>query len=568
MVLLGENNAGKTSFLAALDVALGNAKAREEDLRQDQNGKAATRFCVDVLGLPAKDDSFPEGVAQVLGAAVQIKKNEPEFFAIRCRAEIDAKRGELTFKRTFLKGWARTRADAELLTELSNVTVTREARELITFNLLDARRDGVEQLRNKRTFWGQIVSDLRLAAELRKDVEATLRELREKIVAGSPPLVALQQELKDIGSVIAHPQLDVEVSPLPGDVEDLLRATDLLLTESGQRALPIGMQGMGTRSLSALLIFRAYVRAVLSMTKGPGTLSLSAFEEPEAHLHPQAQRAVLNVIQQIPGQRIISTHSPFVAAIADVYDVRLFRRGRDGTTVAWVPEANLQTGATTFDDEALAQLRRFVQRRHGEILFARVVGLFEGDTEDAALPIFARVHWPSGPDSVGVSLVNVGGAGNYKHVLRLIEALRIPWVVLSDGDQAGVDGVAAAGKALGRILDETSPEVVMLPKGNDFEAQILAEGFRPHAERAIANFFGAAALADYRAKNHGQKGHGGTLRDYQSAGWEDRLVADFMDRHKGTYGAALADEIVSANKMPSHVVTFLSKIDTILRANP
>jgi putative ATP-dependent endonuclease of OLD family len=564
LVLLGENNSGKTSFLGALDVALGSTRAREEDLRRDSAGKVAARFVVDVRFEPRTGDDFDEATAQVLGnGPVQLKGNDPPFFAIRSKGEIDPKRGELTLKRTFLKGWARDRADAEKVSELASTQVSRDHRSLVTFNLLDARRDAVEQLRNRRTFWGQIVADLRLSDEIRKDVETSLGVLGAKLKTGSVPLASLQRELQDIQRVIAHPQLDVEVTALPVEVEDLLRAMDLLLTETGQTALPIAVQGMGTRSLSALLIFRAYVRSVLATAGGAGTLSVAAFEEPEAHLHPQAQRAVLSVIQQIPGERIISTHSPYVASVADVFDVRVFRREPDGTRAAWISETDA-SGAATFDKEQLAHLRRFVQQRHGEVLFARVVGLFEGDTEDAAFPVLAGSHWTGGPDSLGVSLINVGGAGNYKHITTALTALSIPWVVFSDGDPEAKKGLAAAGKAIGRTLDETSAEVVMLPHGHDFEAYVLAEGLRALVESAIGQFFGPTALADYKQKNHGQGVKGGGVRDYASAGWEERLVHDFMDRHKGTYGAALAEEIVASGKLPKRVKDYFQRLDAIL----
>jgi putative ATP-dependent endonuclease of OLD family len=566
LVLIGENNAGKTAFLSALDVALGSARATAEDLRQAPDGTFAPHFMIDVRCTPAIGDDFADGVVQVLGTAIQLKGSEPPFFAIRCRGELDPVRREFTVKRAFLKGWAKERTAAESLLEMPNVQVTRKVRDLVSFHLLDARRDALEQLRNRRTFWGQLVSDLQLADNLKKDIEATLAELREKLVAGSSPLATLQKELKDLSSVFAHPQLDVRVSPIPEDVENLLRAMDLLLTENGQKELPIGVQGMGTRSLSALLIFRAYVRAILASTTPPGTLSVAAFEEPEAHLHPQAQRAVLGVIHQIPGQRIISTHSPFVASMADVHDIRVFRRERTGTTVSWISERDVLTGKQTFSAEEMAQVRRFVQRRHGEIMFARVVGLFEGDTEDAALPTFAKVFWPTGADSQGISFVNVGGSGNYKHVISLLEMLRVPWIIFSDGDPAGIEGVAAAGRAIGRALDASSQEVVVLPSGEDFEAHMISQGFRPHAERAIANFFGSTALDDYKNKNHGQplKKNRGT-RDYVSTGWETRLAHDFMDRNKGTYGAALAEEIVAdQQRMPDAVREFFKRIDAIL----
>jgi putative ATP-dependent endonuclease of OLD family len=515
LVLLGENNSGKTAFLAALDVALGSARGRVEDLRKDEVGKTTSRFVIEVRFEPLVGDEFDEPTAQVLGnGPIQLKGNEPPFFAIRCKGELDARRGDVTLKRVFLKGWARERSVAEKLSELASVQVSREHRYLFTFNLLDARRDAVEQLRNSRTFWGQVVSDLRLSEPTRQEIEQTLASLGSKLKDGSLPLTALQKELSEIRSVIAHPRLDVEVAALPLQVKDLLRAMDLLLTEAGQTALPMSAQGMGTRSLSALLIFRAFVHSVLAAADGPGTLSVAAFEEPEAHLHPQAQRAVLGAIKAIPGQRIISTHSPYVAAAADIFDIRVFRRTAEGARCAWVNETD-GNGSQVFSGEQLTHLRRFVQLRHGEVLFARVVGLFEGDTEEAALPTFANAHWHGGADAAGVSLVNVGGAGNYKHVVVALTALGIPWIVFSDGDPAGVEGLAAAGKALSRTLDDSSPEVVMLPRAQDFEAYLLAEGLRADIEKSILRFFGAHHSMTTRSGTtaRGAKAEGsGTIR--------------------------------------------------------
>ena len=564
LVLLAENNSGKTALLAALDVALGSARAKDDDLRRDAKGKVAPSFVIDIRFEPRTGDDFDDPTTQVLGTGPVQFKGKPPFFALRTRAAPDPKRGELALTRTYLKGWARDRVDAEKLGEVSNAHVTREHRDLVTFNLLDARRDALEQLRNRRTFWGQIVSDLQLPTPVRTEVEKALGDVGSKVKVGSPPLAALQKELQDIRKVIAHPQLDVEVSPLPLDVEDLLRAMDLLLTEVGQAPLPIALQGMGTRSLSALLIFRAYVRSILATASGAGTLSVAAFEEPEAHLHPHAQRSVLSAIQEIPGERVISTHSPFVAGIADVFDIRVFRRSTDGTKVSWLPEVDA-AGAPAFTNEQLSHLRRFVQQRHGEVLFAKVVGLFEGDTEDAAIPVLARAHWPEGPDALGISLVNVGGSGNYKHIVTALTALSIPWVVFSDGDQAAKDGLAAAGKAIMRPLDDTSVEVVLLPGGQDFEAYLLAQGFRSQVERAIEQFFGPTALEEFRVRNEGTKlPKGAGLRDYQSSGWEERLVHDFMDRHKGTYGTALGEEVVKAGKAPPSVKDFFDRMDVVL----
>jgi len=278
---------------------------------------------------------------------------------------------------------------------------------------------------------------------------------------------------------------------------------------------------------------------------------------------------VFSVIQGVPGQRIISTHSPHVVSVADVFDIRVFRRDEHGTRVSWLEE-NDPAGSPRFRPEELEHLRRFVQRHHGEVLFARVVALFEGDTEEAALPAFAQFKWPGGADAVGVSMLNVEGAGNYKHVVCALSALGIPWVIFSDGDQAARQGLAAAGTAMGRTLDESSPEVVMLPVGQNFEAYLIGQGCRPAAQAAMERFFGASALEEFRIANNGQQlPKGAGVRDYTSAGWEDRLVHDFMVKHKGTYGRPLAEEIVARGQLPNSIGEFFAKIDRVLgRVNP
>ena len=305
---------------------------------------------------------------------------------------------------------------------------------------------------------------------------------------------------------------------------------------------------MGTRSLATLMLFNAFVKIQRTRLGGNArVLTVVALEEPEVHLHPQAQRAVFRLAAETPGQVLVSTHSPFVTSIADVYDFRVFRRQGSASTAYWVNERK-PDGSPTFGAEDHDKLRKFVQHRHGEVLFSRVVVLFEGDTEEAAMPVFAAAHWGiRTADQLGISLVNVGGAGDYKHFVTLLERFHIPWIIFSDGDKAGRDGVAAAGKAIGVTLDEHSDRIVMLATdgaGEDLEAYLIAEGYRPQIVEAVARFFGEEALNDYRATNQGNKRRGGAVRDYNADGWEDLLVHDYMDSHKGCIGKAMAEAIV------------------------
>lgn len=152
VILLGENNSGKSSLLAALDIALGSARGREDDLRRAQ---AVPQFVIDVRFEPATGNDFDEDTQAILGVGPIQLSAAKAFFAIRTKGELDPKRNEISVKRAFLKGWARERIAAEKLPELPTAQVSREHRALVTFSLLDARRDAIEQLRNRRTYWGQ-----------------------------------------------------------------------------------------------------------------------------------------------------------------------------------------------------------------------------------------------------------------------------------------------------------------------------------------------------------------------------------------------------------------------------
>jgi putative ATP-dependent endonuclease of OLD family len=544
-VLIGANNSGKTAFLDALDVAIGDrTRASEDDLFVDKDGKVAPEFVVDLLIQPADgDDEFDTDVREVVADAIQLPSSGPEFFAIRTRGAVDPKRG-FDRRRKFLKGWEREAVKAAALVELAKPFVTRDVLELLSFHLLDARRDVADELRGKASFWARIAKDLNVDPTLRAQIEANLKTLGATLINASPVLADVRTELNRISEAFAPGTTGMSIEALPAHLDVLGRGMDVMYGAPGSAPISLDRHGMGTRSLAVLTIFNAFVKI---RTIASGGLTIVALEEPEAHLHPQAQRAAFQLATTIPAQRIVSTHSPYIVEGVDVFNLRHFLRSGPAATVKWVDRTT--AGSSTFTTEELEKLRRFLQQRHGEVLFARLVVLFEGDTEEAALPAFAEASWGKGGlHDRGLSFVNVGGSGNYRHLLVLLDRLRIPWLIFSDGDQGGVDGVTAALTAIGTTVTAASPTaLVMLPTaapGQDYEAYLIAEGFSAQIENAIAASVGPNALSDYKTMLHGQKKTKTVLRDYVSNGWEGRLLADFMDNNKAALGAPVAAEIV------------------------
>lgn len=557
-VLIGENNSGKTSFIEALSVGLGDRRPRPEDLYLGPDGRAP-EFQIDFRIEPASGDEFVDSVRDVVGDAIQLE-SLPEYFVVRVSGTINEDGLDVTLRRSFLKGWGVSRKAAVALPILKSPGVGRETLSLLQFDMLDARRDIVEQLRNRRTFWGRTTSTMDMAPGAKDKIEASLRALGNEVTAGSATLGKVKADLAALSEALSHGSLGVEIEPLPQTLDDLVRAMDIMITAPSSSSFAISTQGMGTRSLAALLIFRSYINLVRPRLNAERLLSLSAFEEPEAHLHPQAQCAVFRILSQIGGQRIVSTHSAHIAAIASLHSYRLFRRSGSQTHISSVTPS----ASASWTDMTL--IERFVQVQNPEILFARVVGIVEGQTEAAAFPVFARAWWPPrGIDGVGAALVHTHGAGSSKHIIRLLEALQIPWVLFCDGDQAGDNGLKAVSDVIGRALTRGSDQVVQLPVGQAFEGYVIAQGY--HEEiRLAADSHSEGPLSRFRDQLEGQNKKGGVKRDYQTAGWEDRLAMDFISHHKGTIGALLAEEMCKRRALgkvalPSLFAEFFSRLD-------
>lgn len=552
-VLVGENNAGKTSILQALATGLGSRRASVDDLRLGPDGDPALRFVVDLLIEPAGGDDFDLELTEVLGTAVQLPNKGPQFAVLRAEGEPSPIPGRLDERRQFMQGWAEDRQHAAELVAVARA-VPRAWGERVLFSLLDAERDLGSDLGRRSSFWGRVARDPQLPEVLAGEVRATLSALGVRIAAESPVLQRLRGELQRVVDLAADG--DVELAPLPTQPEELLRAIDVLVRAPGSAAIPLGLQGSGTRSLAALMVFRAYVDLELARVKS-APLVVTALEEVEAHLHPQAARTVAPLLRNLPGQVLLSTHSPHVIDRVELSEIRTVRRHHAGVKIGSVAELS---------SVELEDAKRWVQRHQSELLFARLVVLVEGNAEEAMLEPCAQAQWSCSPGQRGVSIVNVGGAQNLKHYLTLLHRLGIAWFILADGDAEGVSGVANAGKAIGQALDASSSQVMLLPECQAIEGYLVAAGFGAQLEAALARLHGDTYVSDWGEKNHGNAKKGGTKRDYRSEGWKDRLIIDFLLGHKTGWGAAFASECLVGDppRFPGVIGDTLTRIDALL----
>lgn len=575
-VLIGENNAGKTSFLDALFAAIGAGRrvitAEDVYLAPKETKVPKDRvITVDLLIRPADAngkiiDSFPTGSywLELWGNAVSQDANDNDLVAIRTQLKWDATRGEYVTERKFLNDWQTDpKKWEESRVKEKAGTVSAAHIEPLALYYLDAKRDIQEELHGKSSSWSKMVSDPGLTDEQVERLENALTDLNDDIVANSAVLVHVQDHLNDIYKTVAGEQGAASITPVPRHLRDLTKGMDVSFSTQGAQAFPIVRHGMGTRSLGAIMTFRAYTTWRQKISKTDVIHPMLALEEPEAHLHPQAQRALYRQIEQIPGQRIVSTHSPYIAAQADISTFRYFRKDGADTTVT-------RLDTREFSGEDIRKIERMVMNTRGDVLYARAVVLFEGETEEQALPIFAEKYWGRHPNDLGITLVGVGGVGNYLPFLRLFSNFVIPWYILSDGEPGPLKAVRAALNQIGVPDYSVDPRVVVLPEGMNFESYLVSEKYIDALTTMLDSYHKQTDYLDqeFIPVMEKQKGKNGSTKDYRSEGGRERALIDALSLGKTRYGSPVAHAIIAlddeARRFPPKIRSLLEKVSSDL----
>jgi putative ATP-dependent endonuclease of OLD family len=553
-VLIGPNNSGKTSFLEALFAAMGAGRrvltrddifisSKETNLPQDR------LILIDVLIKPTDSkgefcDNFPEGSywLNLWRNGIAQDDDDNDFMAFRTRLKWKHESGEYSVERQFLKDWVSDSSkieDVEVISEAG--TVTTKQLEPLALHFMDAKRDIDDDMKRQGSFWRRMTNDLGLLEGDIESFEKTLTEINEEIVEKSGVLKHLKSTLDDLYSIMSGEREGVELAPVARKLRDLTKGIDVNFTTQGSQTFPLVRHGMGTRSMASILVFRAFMEWRSLLAKEDAVHPMLALEEPEAHLHPQAQRALFNQIMEIPGQIMISTHSPYVAAHAEFGDLRHFRKEGADTTVTAIDLSDLRS-------EDLQKMKWKVLNTRGDMLFANALVLFEGEAEEQAFVIFAQKYWDRNPNELGINFIGVGGAGSYLPFLRLARGFGIDWYIFSDAEDKPLKDMSAALRKIGITDYKPCSNVIVLPKGKNFETYLIDEGYAAAIESALNHHHDAHDyVTDFIGRMNDQKMKGGKTRGYtdDADGGRKRALLDILKGGKTVYAEAIAQEIAA-----------------------
>ena len=392
-VLTGMNNTGKTSFLKAMQIALGNKTFLSSDDFYINGNTVADKIIVDIK-IISHTDGVQDGIFSEEWETVFTDKRftfdstENQIVTIRTIATYDPVNGNFPCKQFVLPNWYDfENEDSQSWYEGENGTTTRFNLNELTFIYTDAQRDLLEDLKVKHSFLGKMLSKINYEAEDVEIIENLIGELNEKAVSSSDILSNIETTLKGLDSAMDNTSSGVEISPFAKKIRDLNKGVSIQYSDFSME-----YHGMGTRSWASLLTLKSFIEFLSrnAITEGVNFFPILAIEEPEAHLHPNAQKKLFSQISAIAGQKIISTHSPYIAASAKLNQIRSFYKDEGESISGYIDTSNMSI-------EDIRKIHRQVLNTRGELFFSKAIILFEGETEEQSFPVFAEKYfWNNG----------------------------------------------------------------------------------------------------------------------------------------------------------------------------
>lgn len=428
-VLIGENNSGKTAFLEAIRICLEQLHGRSRGTFQtydyhlrDESSTPANADAIEIdLSFAEPDvDTWHDELVQELAEIILLRDDGCREIRFRLTSRFEQATEESSVQ------WAFLDDHANPLPEQADPTgLLMSLQRLAPVFYLSALRDASRHFEASGRYWRTFLSESSIPQDDRRSLEKEFSALNRRVLDAHKPLAEVYSKLTDANKVIDFGAADaVAIDALPTKLFSLLSRTQVSLASRAGAKIPVERQGEGTQSLAVLMLFNAFLHSRLS-NFDPIAEPITALEEPEAHLHPSATRALMNLLQDLPGQRIVSTHSGDLLASAGALSVRRFAH-RDGQIRAY------RIKSDTLQPEQMRKFDFHVRRSHGELLFARCWLLVEGETEAVLLSGAAEALGleleRAGVRCVEYSQTDVGMLANVANQLGIV------WYCVVDDD--------------------------------------------------------------------------------------------------------------------------------------
>jgi putative ATP-dependent endonuclease of OLD family len=419
LVLLGENNAGKSNLIGALDIVLGETwpgsfHPEEHDFHDRDREQLPMQVVLSVSDVVHAGRYDTMEVSEIAWRYDPSEEDRP------CALDVSSATGATQ--------WANGGDRAQL----ACVIVGADRR--LSYQLSYTSKWTL-LARLMRKFHERLVADDDRVARLQRsfdDVVEIFREVEE--------FSHFSGELRTMaGEFAANLRYGLDLDFSAYDPSNYFRSLRVQSTSDGE-VRSFDELGTGQEQILAVAFAYAYARSY-----GAGDDGLvMVIEEPEAHLHPIAQRWLGRKISELHGagvQMVVTTHSPSFVDLGNPGAIACVRKpGTGGATQVIqhsrhaLAEQMRSTGATLATPQSIGPFyAASATSEHVAGMFARACLVVEGPTEVLALPNLLEGVGVDVPE-LGVDIVSAGGIGGIARWLRLYWAYGIPAFAIFDRD--------------------------------------------------------------------------------------------------------------------------------------
>jgi len=301
--------------------------------------------------------------------------------------------------------------------------------------------------------FGQLINSVlaKISEKHKKVISDQLKEIEKKLNRSEEgeriaEIKNIEDRLNAMMSELMSCDIEIEM-PMP-ELKNVFGEAKIY-ADDGVRTI-IDTKGHGMQRSMILTILRAYAELThiqKAEEKAEERTTIFAIEEPELYLHPQSQRTLMSVFQQINNgkdQIIYTTHSSLFVDISYFDQICIMRRERKNGDYKSYPsqlsmtkilqDLKVRKGVDGTEEGIREQYSNTFNPMINEGFFADKVVIVEGPSEQYALPIYSDAIGYN-LDRNNISVVHSNGKGQMDRLFRVFNGFKIPTYLWFDGDK-------------------------------------------------------------------------------------------------------------------------------------